>query len=321
MDYKSEVVIINNKPITIYEWDEISHNFKLEDYPEGIIIKNMPNEKYHSMEGISSSVLKHFLPEKSPYKWYYERYVDKKKEHNSNFAFGTASHEYILEFESEEKFLENNAVLNYKSFWGAQAEQDLEKNLKAGKNVILKKEYEDIKKMKDVIKQHDFALGCFNNSYSELSFFAKHPEYGVWIKARPDSISKDFTTFNDYKTCRDSSPYGSKKAIVDYNYDVSASWYINIIEILTGVKNQNFYWIFQQKTVPFLVNVSMATEIDLVNGFELCELALSNFMQCKETGYYPHWLNDRGEPAENIHVAYLPEYYRFKVDKQLGRLD
>lgn len=87
-------------------------------------------------------------------------------------------------------------------------------------------------------------------SYVERSFFADYG--GIKIKCRPDYLKND--TVYDLKTIQSLTTRTVEYAIKDYGYDISAAFYILVLELL-GVKINHFCLIFVESCQPHLTRI------------------------------------------------------------------
>jgi hypothetical protein len=112
----------------------------------------------------------------------------------------------------------------------------------------------------------------------------------------------------DYKTTSKGVDSRSFKSTVGkYFYDLQAAWYQMAVESLTGVKKP-FYWIVQESTAPYDVNVFRASDELLSNGYSWLHYGVGKYMDCVRNDNFPG--NYKGE-AEEIDS---PDWHTFEPE-------
>ncbi len=106
-------------------------------------------------------------------------------------------------------------------------------------------------------------------------------------KCRPDWISKDRKTIVDLKTTISAERKSFQRSIINYGYHISAAWYMWGIELVTGIKPEEFIWIAIEKKAPFGIGIYKADPELLEYGSELCKEALTKINEWDRTNYYP----------------------------------
>tara|TARA_Y100001973_G_C5198248_1_gene335804 strand:+ start:2232 stop:3077 length:846 start_codon:yes stop_codon:yes gene_type:complete len=125
-----------------------------------------------------------------------------------------------------------------------------------------------------------------DDGLKEKSFFWEDL-HEINCKCRPDWISKDYKTLIDLKTTVSAEPRAFKRSIQKYRYDIQAAFYMRGIEMSTGVKPENFYFIAMEKVAPFCIGVYRIAPLWLSIGWNEVEEALFRINSLKERGMKP----------------------------------
>src|SRR5690606_5295883 len=176
------------------------------------IVKNMSNNEYHSIEGLSSTRLGTLLD--CPAR-YYAEYLDPnkpKEKEKPHFSLGNAVHSLVLE---PNKFFEDNYIapkLDKRTKFG---KEEYPKHIAAAghRNIIEADKYFEAKEMADsLIKRIPWLAPTLKNAGIEHSFFWVDEDTGVQLKSRPDAYTEDF--YIEIKTT--SSIAGFPRSVYEY---------------------------------------------------------------------------------------------------------
>lgn len=136
----------------------------------------------------------------------------KTREEKEHFRFGTAFHERM---------------------------ENIPLETIAKKYSLLPSEAETIKQMRASVFSMKKFREMFEGSQTEVTFIAKCPRTGFYIRCRADLWNKEQKIFADYKTTRDASPSGFQRSCRKYAYKFSAAYYMYIASRL-GVQINEF---------------------------------------------------------------------------------
>lgn len=235
------------------------------------LIEDMPSDDYHSISGtFSSSQLKDLLDDPE---YFYRKHITKEVERETSPAFDVGSyfHTGVLE---PHKLKQECAV-----YGGIRRgkEWDKFKEDNVGKVIITKTEEDVAKGLIKSVQNSPIAMGRIKRGKPEVSAFVELAivdgtifetsrnvflgKYGweqskkkipkdsikLIIKARADLLATDFILDLKSTTGNAKSEYTMKKKISDYNYDLSASLYLDIFSIKADRKIQDFIWTFASK--------------------------------------------------------------------------
>lgn len=282
---------------------------------EPSVIDGMPADVYHNHKSISSSGLRTIIDE-CPQAYYYNsvhnpnRPPEEKKLH---FNIGSAAHDLLLQ---AGEFHKHNFVLpqdfNGRTKDGRKLKADKEGE---GFNVITHEQYAQVAAMVDAIKAHPYASGAFVDGVAERSIFWRDEETGVVCRCRPDFLPNDFKNVPDYKSTVSAKPSHIYKSIAQYGYYMQHAWYMEGIERATGKRPQRFFFVFQEKTPPYITTCVVPDEEAIHYGQKLNRKALRIYAQCLEKDEWPGY-------ADGVMVASLPVWKAMELDtmEQEGEL-
>jgi len=247
-------------------------------------IEKMTSSDYHGHKAISSTDLKKALRSMG----HYRAYKDGLVPFGSKVAFdvGTAAHSAILE-QDFTSYVKGPDVSRATKKWKEFVIEHEDK-------IVLKpSEYDHIRGMYDSFYGHPKAAKVTSNGRPEVSFFAQH-ETGLLVKARPDFYvqSGDGDYIVDYKTALSASPEDFARTIYKYRYDISAAYYMRIVEQVTGRKVRDFFWIVQEKEAPYALSIYRADEEMLAAAHAKCEKLLAQITNSESSGEWKTYPTD-----------------------------
>lgn len=265
-------------------------------------LQTIESVEYHKRSEIGHSSLVRIM--KSPA--HYREYIENPVEPTLNMLLGTAFHAYLLE---EEVFRRDFAVMpkfdkrtkagkENAAIWEAE---------NSGKTGLTAEQKQTIANMASSVKQHLGAASLLCHGLSETSGFWRDNETGVDCKFRPDFLALDRSTnaitgLVDVKTCADASADGFSKAIVNYGYDVQASYYQDGLFELTGYRVP-FYFIAVEKEPPYAVAVYRTSDNIMEVGRKKYQAALQLLKWCKANSAWPAY-----QPNGAIEEIDLPRW-------------
>tara|TARA_R110002020_G_scaffold331514_2_gene547017 strand:- start:53 stop:889 length:837 start_codon:yes stop_codon:yes gene_type:complete len=221
---------------------------------DAIVIREIPNELYHSELGISSSFVRKFGESQI-------HAVETEQETTPAMNFGTAAH-YML-VEGEAVFNDNVGVIVGSPY--TKVSKDLKQDfIDRGLVVINEKDYLSIEGMvSNIIPEADMYLNG-EGKIAEASFYWYEDD--VLCKCRPDVICnpqgphQDFEIVAvDYKTTYSCSPESFLESVLKYGYAQQAAWYRRGLEA-AGYKVKEFVFVAQEKKEPYASKIFKITD-------------------------------------------------------------
>lgn len=128
---------------------------------------------------------------------------------------------------------------------------------------------------------------------------------GVLCKARLDQwgVYDGGWAINDGKTCGQeggASPAGFGRVIADFYYHLQAAFYCDGLSIaLGGEVVENFGFLAQETTAPFVSGVYKLHQEDITLGRNTYRSCLTTYITCKKAGVWPGYIDGS---VETIHV-------------------
>lgn len=282
-----------------------------------MIYKDLSNEEYHKMAGISSSILKAAIISEA----HLENYI-RKGVKNKAVVLGDAIHACLLEPERFEKSYGIEQDVYKKNINGHIAgspklDDDGEPIMAYRHNTDSSKDItgEEFKKLQAMIKaanESDEVKALLNNIESvEISLFLE--EDGVIYKVRPDFITKD-DWIVDIKSVggfvdKPSAPENFGRSFYDYGYDIQMYMYYNVASKVLNKQFKGVKFLCLDATVPSGVQI-----YTFVNG-ESKWFELGGYRFKKALEIYNHYQQNKvhkvyeNETPDDLPLSYKAEEY------------
>lgn len=250
----------------------------LKEYPKRVKISN---EAYHSHEAVGSTNLKHIL--RSP-----AHYLETKKnpsEQSPAMVLGSAIHTMILE---PELFKKEYTVMPEFSGTGSRAAKEdwLLKN--HGKIALKPDQVATAQLVAGAVAQHKTASQLLSSGHAEEAYFWIDPETDILCKCKPDFLREGHIIV-DVKSTIDASFNSFQKAIANFNYHLSAAFYLDGVSAVTGDTYDTFVILAVEKDAPFAMACYVLDEATIEAGRVEYRNALTKLKQCIETKSWPDY--------------------------------
>ena len=208
-------------------------------------IKDMSNEEYHSIDGISSSAVK------AVYKKSLAHWKGQKISQSAAFAMGNAVHANLLEADKK-------LVIKGPKTKASAAFKDLKENLTEDQVLLTEVEFNVANCITRGALGNPICADALNHPdrVNEISIFVKDPVSGLMLKTRPDLMIESNKTVYDVKTTQDASPKGFISECVKYGYFIQGAHYVYTCR-LAGYDVTNFSFIACEKSAPFLSHLHL----------------------------------------------------------------
>ena len=239
-------------------------------------------------------------------------YVREEKRH---FDIGTAGHLMVLE---PDAFDARTAVIDADSYRSKDAQAQRDAAYAAGKTPLLLSEVGMIHEMRKALDRHPVARHAFSGGIAERSYFWRDPEYGVWLKCRPDYTPPSMRYLPDYKTGISANPKTFARRVWDYGYHRQAAWYMDGIEAITGEKPGRFFFIVQSKEAPYAVSPCELDSETIEWGRIQNRKAIEIFARCLDRGTAAEHWPGYSDPASGLSsfVVTLPKYATRELEER-----
>ncbi len=198
------------------------------------------------------------------------------------FDIGLACHALLLEG------IDNIIVVDADDWRTKAAKEARERAWGEGKSPLLREQYEQAKLMVEVAEQQIVAcegLGIKNlraDGDAELTYVWE--ENGVWLKVRPDWISKDRTIILDFKTTGQSAnPSDVGKTIINMGYDIQNVLYQRGVRAVEGI-SPRFIFLVQEVEEPYFCSFVELPGMADIMGEQKIENGIFLWRECMATG-------------------------------------
>jgi hypothetical protein len=274
-------------------------------------VYDIPIEDYHSqccdVPSISSTGLKEV--DACPAKFWAHSDLNpnrRPKKERKALSFGKAAHALVL---GEPEFAKHFIISPYDEFRSGDA-----KTWKAEqtRQILKADDFETVGSMADAMRASEQCARAFVNGRAEQSYFFKDDETGVMVKSRPDWTPERPRTefFSDYKTAASIAPGALKFDVFKYGYHIQAAIVIDAVTAVEGFVPLGVAHVMQEKEEPYLAELRMFSEGQLMLGRITYRRALRKFADCLSSGKWPGYTNE-------------PQYFEtpFNVERQMENMN
>jgi hypothetical protein len=264
----------------------------------GKVIENLPFDEYLKLPEKNQSYLKTMI-QKSPL---HAELADSTE--TSSMAFGTMAHSVF--------FGEVNPARDWRAFDGRRAGKawtDFKEQCETdGKEAVKQSDFDAVTAMGKMVP--DSIRKIVDGAQKELTitFEIMNVDTGqvVKCKARIDiwtgSVIYDFKT-----TAAGVSKRDFAKSIGKYFYDLQAVWYKMAIQAAFGI-DAPYYWIAQESSKPYDMNVFKASSELLANGADWLNNGMEIYCKCLDSNSFPGHYSGVAELIES------PQWHMFEMD-------
>ena len=249
-------------------------------------VHDISEHDYFAATGaLSCAGAKLLLPPSCPAKF---RYRQDHPEHKDVFDFGSAAHRMVL---GAGPLI---ALVDAPNWRGDAAKEAREAAYAAGQTPLLLADLAKVSAMAEAIRRHPVAGVLLNPDHgggkAEQSLFWADEETGIQRRCRVDLLPEPGNgpfVVTDYKTCEHADPDALAKAVTNYGYLQQEQWYLDGIRALGLDDDPDFWFVFQEKSAPYLVNVARVKDADRWIGRARNRQAIEVFRDCTESGLWP----------------------------------
>jgi hypothetical protein len=273
----------------------------------GYMIKfNSLDSDYRAMEGLNASFLKEVLRTPAHAKWLKEN----PKKPTDAMRRGTIYHSAILEPEDYKKrFLQLPDGLAVHTKKGREEAEVYFRSLNLdfptdeikkkddliswldslGLEVVSGEMAADVATMREKVHAHQEINSILFDGHAEVILTAEM--MGVSCKGKADWITTDLAILADVKTCQDASQSAFEKTIANYNYDLQAAFYSDLLGVNTGI-SPRFCFIAVESAAPFETALYWASDDMIQIGRAKYEAAIEQWEKARLSGFYPGYQAD-----------------------------
>lgn len=238
---------------------------------------DIPPDLYHASDAVSHSSLKRMEESAAKYKWELDH--PNERPPSKAFELGTAIHCALLEPEVFEKTYAAMPKFDGRTKEGKAGKADWEIS-NQGKIGLQPEEWKSLTKVRQSVLTDQFYKQFFVSGKKEKSFFADDPETGLRLRCRPDNYVVESGIVVDLKTTDDASQHSFNIDITKYKYFVQASFYVDVLELATGVRPKAFVIVAVEKTKDCDMNAFYISEEELELGRKMYRTWLRKLSEC-----------------------------------------
>lgn len=264
---------------------------KLKHLPPGVY-NDLDIDAYHSDPAIGSSGIKAFLESPRLYQYQYLTADAERAQPSRSMIKGSATHTILFEphlfqdlFDIAQPEMEDRRAKGWKALNDEAAFQ--------GKTLLLYKEYQGLKAMRDQLHQHEIIRNMLGfEGHAEQSHFILDGETTLMVKARPDRLMLNQGVIIDYKTTKTSLDI---RAFADHSFrmgrHIQAAHHRAVVQDSLNIEIKSIIHIAQMQEPPYLCRVFVLQEDWLRIGDAERKKALAQIAECQAKQDYPSFMD------------------------------
>ena len=258
----------------------------------------MTEQEYNAAEGIRRSDLWWMSKSPEKFKWHID-HPEYESEKSPALMFGSAAHKWVLEPQDWEKEYCIAPAVDRRTKAGKEEwEQFVAEH--SGKVVVKAEDFDKIIDMTVAAMSCPLASDMLTKGQKEVPFFWTDPETGERCKAKADVVRMVDGKYVivDYKTTTDASTEVFSQHIVKLGYHVQAAMYTEGLQIALGLDYRpKFYFVPQEKTEPYAVNVVEVGEDVIRYGDSVYHELMRKYHECKMMDIWGGYCDDVANEA------------------------
>lgn len=257
----------------------------------GVGIHKITSEKYHKdpcmSPSLSRSIIYDILFHSPAHAWWNHPRLNPgfREKVDEKYDVGSAAHALFLEgFNAVE-------VIEADDWRKKGTKEQGDKARKIGKIPLLRKQWDKVEEMtlsaiSDIKECTELGIDNLStDGNSELSYIWE--EKGVFLRARPDWISKDRKLIIDYKTTGNSAnPHDFARQIISCGYDIQAALYTRGVRTLENIEPK-FVFVVQETEKPYMCSFIGLPPEFLGMGKSKVEYGIFIWSHCMEKNEWP----------------------------------
>lgn len=272
-------------------------------------VRDILAKDYLRHPALSSSGARKLMPPSCPalFKWEKDHPVE-----SDAFDVGRAAHRIVLGDDLGDEI----KIIDAPDYRTKAAKEQRDEARAQDITPVLRKQYERLEEMADVIRRHPLAARLLDpeGGKPEQSLFWTDEETGVPCRCRIDWLRtqrRGRLIIVDYKTADSAERSKFARSAMNYGYHQQHAWYVDGVKAKGLDPDPGFVFIVQEKDPPYLVNVIELDPEDVEIGRHLNRQAIEVYAECVRTGHWPSY-------SENaVDHAPFPGYYRNQFEDVL----
>ena len=229
-------------------------------------------KEYYEIEAVSATLLKAVIKQSAVHAA--ERM--KSFQPTANMKLGTAFHASVLETENFEELIAVSPNVDKRTKAGKEVHAKFLEDV-GDKTIITHDQFEKMKVMKMSCLAHPevqkLLEKCYATEFQTTFDFDK-----MKCKAMIDLCDSEGTIV-DIKTTQDASPEAFTRSSANFLYHMQLAWYAKAMNL--DWREVKAYIIAVENTAPYGVAVYKFSQSALLNGWELCKTAMTQWKEYK----------------------------------------
>lgn len=252
------------------------------------VYDGIPEDHYHSSDGVSVSRLKRFA--EAPAK---ARFGVQKE--TPALALGSLIHCAVLEpAELEHRYQVTDLDRRGTKAW------DAAEAAAGGRELVKRADWDEALAIRDAVHKHPVARELLSGPLLvEQSMYWIDEETGLLCRGRTDGMRVDMRVLIDVKSTTDASPGGFARTVTDYFYDWQDAFYRAGINRSAGWTPEAFIFVAVEKEPPYLVGAYEVDPADLEAARDDLREQLAHYAECLRTDTWPGY-------SETLELVRLP---------------
>jgi hypothetical protein len=259
-----------------------------------MIHRDILNDTYHAMEGISNSMLGHMA--RSP--WHYRHAIANPQKQTPAMLEGQLLHSLVLEPETASALYAVAPKFDRRTKQG-KADAEAFDSMNAGKIIVTADQYEQATAWADALMANK-AFAALHRQITdvELSILSLDEPTGLMRRGRIDAVIPAMNVLLDVKTTVDASFDGFSRAIANYAYHRQAAYYIDLARA-EGMDVEHFVFACVEKETGATAIWELDAE-DIEAGRREWRRLLNMVAMCESSGEWPgysEWVGTIARPS------------------------
>jgi hypothetical protein len=244
-------------------------------------------EEYHSFFGISQSALGKAL--RSPYSYYYSKYVQEKNKSSYHMDLGSYLHAIILEPHRLDEFYHDEDVIaeiiaerpDVSSPRSTKEYKSWLKQKKEGPGKLIKKEeIDNMRLMVNNVYEHKEAAALLSAGIKEKAILTYCDHWDLYLRGKMDCFSVQDCWILDLKKVQSINTDKFSRDIYEKLYFLQASFYAKLFELKFGKPLKNYYWLVSESNPPFEAELFIADTNVIKSGNFLMHYLATEIADC-----------------------------------------
>jgi len=249
-----------------------------------LFLADISMETYLAHDSVSRSQIS-LLDKMTPKHFKFSRDNPSVRKQTPDMLIGSAVHKYFFERDEFRQCYLTAPELNLRK----KADREEMEIFKAdaariGQEVLTKEQMAKVEAVGDALHANKAVSSLVSGGVTERSIFRPYNKFT--LKTRPDYYKEECNTIIDLKTCKDVSPKGFLRSVIDYQYYVQDAYYVDAVAHFREAKPR-FLIVAVEKEPPYESAI-----YELENSFQMVGRAtyiraLALIQECMDKDQWP----------------------------------